>query len=363
MSLPNTGEVMTSIGSLTVRRVQENQTEAAVKLLRDAAGWMQTTGLTQWNPEQFTDGEVRRYFTEREVYMAFKDDIPAAVFTLQFGDPQYWGSQSDDRYAYLHRLAVALPFRGSGIGGELLKYAAVNAKSCGHRGLRLDTIEYNVKLNRYYQTQGFRYMGTNDAGGGRLVNLYEKIEDDGDDKAIRLQYFDESDFSVIAGWSSSPESLKQWAGPSLQFPLRHEELAEYIREANRPAVSKLLAYSVIHSASGDTVGHISLANIDRDNGHGRIGRVVLAPGCRGQGYGRSMMAEAMRIGFEGLKLHRLSLGVFDFNAPALSLYESLGFRREGEQVEAARFGDRYVNLIDMAMLDREWKNIRSSVLK
>ncbi|MNP83144.1 hypothetical protein D3C76_1820070 [compost metagenome] len=75
------------------------------------------------------------------------------------------------------------------------------------------------------------------------------------------------------------------------------------------------------------------------------------------------MAEAMRIGFEGLKLHRLSLGVFDFNAPALSLYESLGFRREGEQVEAARFGDRYVNLIDMAMLDREWKNIRSSVLK
>ncbi|MBY9082080.1 GNAT family N-acetyltransferase [Paenibacillus sp. HN-1] len=363
MSLPNTGEIETSIGHLAVRRVQEDQTEAAVKLLRDAAGWMQTTGLTQWNPDQFTDGEVRRYFTEREVYMAFKDDIPAAVFTLQFGDPQYWGGRNDDRYAYLHRLAVALPFRGSGIGGELLKYAAVNAKACGHQGLRLDTIEYNVKLNRYYQTQGFRYMGTNDAGGGRLVNLYEKIEDGDDVKAIRLQYFAEPDFGVLASWSASAESLKQWAGPSLHFPLPQEELAEYIREANRPAVSGLLAYSAVHSASGRIIGHISLAGIDRDNGHGRIGRVVLAPDSRGQGYGRRMMAEAMRIGFEGLKLHRLALGVFDFNASAISLYESLGFRREGEQVEAARFGDRYVNLIDMAMLDREWKEIRGSIFQ
>lgn len=361
MSLPAAGEIRTSTGNLSVRRVGPEMADTALKLLREAAGWMQSNGVRQWRPEQFTDQDVLGYFEQREVYMAFKGEAPAGMFTLQFGDSLHWGFRNDDGYAYLHRLAVSLPFRGEGIGGQLLRYAAGNVRLAGYKGLRLDTIEHNVKLNRFYHTQGFRYMGTNDAGG-KLVNLYEHMGETADQYAIRLQYFDDSDFEALKSWNGSPEFLKQWAGPSLHYPLMNEELKEYIREANRPADSQVLAYSAVHLAAGRAIGHISLAGIDRDNGNARLARVILDPMYRGRGFGRRMLGEAMRIGFEGLRLHRLSLGVFDFNAPAISAYEALGFRREGEQVETARFGDRYVNLIEMAMLDREWEERRADIL-
>ncbi|BCG59493.1 GNAT family N-acetyltransferase [Paenibacillus sp. URB8-2] len=353
MNLPITREIDTPLGSLTVVRADSSMAGEVLRLLREAAQWMRDNGLTQWRPEQFKEEDILAYFSEREVYVAMKDSEAAGMFTLQFSDPQYWGSRNDEGFAYLHRLAVGLPFRGAGLGGKLLESAAETAKMSGRR-LRLDTIEHNVKLNRYYQTQGFRFMGTNDVGGGRLVNLYEKMENTGDNDAVRLQYFDESDFDCLRRWSVSPEFLKQWAGPSLHFPVQDEELRKYIAGSNRPAESELMVYSAVHVATGAVIGHISLAGIDRDNGSARIGRVVLDPEYRGKGLSRRMMGEAMRIGFEGLELHRLALGVFDFNTSAIRAYEALGFRREGEQLEAARFGERYVNLIDMAMLDRQW---------
>ncbi|NGM80971.1 GNAT family N-acetyltransferase [Paenibacillus sp. 7124] len=361
MSLPVMREINTPQGSLTVVRANASMAGEILRLLREAAQWMQDNGLTQWRPEQFKEEDILDYFSDREVYVAMNDGEAAGMFTLQFSDPQYWGKRNDKNFAYLHRLAVGLPFRGAGLGSKLLEFAAQTAKMSG-RGLRLDTIEHNVKLNRYYQTQGFRYMGTNDVGGGRLVNLYEKMESTEDRDAIRLQYFDESDFDCLRRWSVSPEFLKQWAGPSLHFPIEDEELRKYIAGSNRPAESDKMVYSAVHMSTGAVIGHISLAAIDRDNGHARIGRVVLDPEFRGRGFARRMMGETMRIGFEGLELHRLTLGVFDFNAPAVRAYEALGFRREGEQLEAARFGDRYVNQIEMAMLDREWKAKKPQLL-
>ncbi|WP_051504976.1 GNAT family N-acetyltransferase [Paenibacillus durus] len=362
MSLPITGDIHTSLGRLTVVRADSGMAGEVLKLLREAAQWMRDNGLTQWKPEQFKEEEILNYFDEREVYIAMQDGVAAGMFTLQFGDPQYWGRRNDESYAYLHRLAVAMPFRGAGLGGKLLKFAADTAKASGRSGLRLDTIADNVKLNRYYQSQGFRYMGTNDVGGGRLVNLYEEIETSGDQDAIRLQYFDAADFEYLKRWSVSADFLKQWAGPSLHFPVQDDELRKYLDGTNHPAESEAMVYSAVHMATDTIIGHLSLARIDRDNGSARITRVILDPEYRGKGFVRRMMAEAMRIGFESLELHRLALGVFDFNTSAIRAYEALGFRREGEHLEAARFSDRYANLIEMAMLDREWNEIKHNIM-
>ncbi|MDT3424709.1 RimJ/RimL family protein N-acetyltransferase [Paenibacillus forsythiae] len=361
MSLPISREIHTPLGSLNVIRADSGMTGEVLRLLREAAQWMRDNGLTQWRPEQFEEEEIRNYFKEREVYIAMHGDTAAGMFTLQSGDPQYWGRRNNESFAYLHRLAVAMPFRGAGLGGKLLKFAAETATASGRRGLRLDTIADNVKLNRYYQSQGFRYMGTNDVGGGRLVNLYEEIKLSGDQDTVRLQYFDAADFDCLRRWSVSPEFLKQWAGPSLHFPIQDEELRRYLAGANHPAESELLVYSAVHMATNTVIGHLSLAGIDRDNGSARIGRVILDPEYRGKGMARRMIGEALRIGFESLELHRLALGVYDFNTSAIRTYEALGFRREGEQLEAARFGDRYVNLIEMAMLDREWSELKPSM--
>jgi RimJ/RimL family protein N-acetyltransferase len=54
-------------------------------------------------------------------------------------------------------------------------------------------------------------------------------------------------------------------------------------------------------------------------------------------------------------LHRISLGVFDFNERAIRCYEKVGFSREGLLRDARRFKDYYWNLIEMSMLEHEWR--------
>jgi RimJ/RimL family protein N-acetyltransferase len=56
-----------------------------------------------------------------------------------------------------------------------------------------------------------------------------------------------------------------------------------------------------------------------------------------------------------LKLHKVSLGVFDFNAPALATYKKVGFSIDGVLRDARKNGNDYWNLIEMSMLENEWK--------
>ncbi|MCL6605362.1 MAG: GNAT family N-acetyltransferase [Paenibacillus sp.] len=351
-----------SQGSVTMIRAERNRAREMVILLQDAARWMESNGIKQWTPSQFTEADIMNYFEDREVYLALDNDEIIGMFTLQFSDPQYWGTRNDDSYAYLHRLTVARSYRGAGLGSYMLQFAADLAIEKGCKGLRFDTVAHNIKLNGYYQSLGFHYMGTNDMGGGRLVNLYEKFNDSGDDDEILLRYFREEDFGYLKKWSVSSEYLKQWAGPSLSFPIEDQELDKYMTDSNHPANSNFLIYSAVHKATGEVIGHISLAAIDRLNRSARVGRVVMDPDYRGRGIGLRMMKELLRIAFESLELHRISLGVYDFNTSAIKSYEAAGFRREGIHREVALFSSGYVDCIEMSILDREWEEIQNSMV-
>jgi RimJ/RimL family protein N-acetyltransferase len=79
--------------------------------------------------------------------------------------------------------------------------------------------------------------------------------------------------------------------------------------------------------------------------------VVAAPG---RGLGHKILEELIRMVFEEFGAHRLWLDVFDDNARARHVYESLGFVYEGTLREAARRGNEYFSLHVMSMLDREY---------
>jgi RimJ/RimL family protein N-acetyltransferase len=75
---------------------------------------------------------------------------------------------------------------------------------------------------------------------------------------------------------------------------------------------------------------------------------------RGQGIGRLMIEEILKIAFRELKLHRVSLGVFDFNKSAIACYEKAGFVKEGLLRDSVRMGNEYWNLWEMSILESEW---------
>ncbi|WP_411342618.1 GNAT family N-acetyltransferase [Paenibacillus sp. WLX1005] len=351
----------TSVTGLHIRRAVEGEEQLITDFLVEAADWMEEKGIGQWRRVLFTPELIRSYFVEREVYIAEYEGEPAGMFTLQQDDPDYWQHKNDSEYYYLHRLTVLRQFRSQRLGAAMLDWAVQRAADQGKKGLRLDCLAELVPLNRFYQQQHFRYMGTHDVNG-KLASLYEKLPPAVDNE-LRLHYFGERDFDTMLSWTAQQDQqmLMQWAGPMWNYPLQRADLETYIQDANHPLHSDGLIYAVVNRQSEQTIGHMSLTRIDHKNKSARLSRVLVGdPHARGKGYGRQMVLEGLRIGFEALNLHRITLAVFDYNEQAAGLYESCGFRKEGLMRDTAYINGQYYSVYEMAILEEEWRALSQS---
>ncbi|MDG1567708.1 GNAT family N-acetyltransferase [Bacillus cereus] len=175
--------------------------------------------------------------------------------------------------------------------------------------------------------------------------MYERSKE-----VIKLESFKKSDFKQLINWINSEEFLIQWLGNAFTFPLDEQQLEKYIESANT------LAFKVVDEETSDVIGHISLGQIDNINKSARIGKVLVGnTKMRGRSIGKHMMKAVLPIAFDELKLHRVTLGVYDFNTSAISCYEKIGFVKEGLLRESKRVGETYWNLWEMSMLEYEWK--------
>ena len=118
---------------------------------------------------------------------------------------------------------------------------------------------------------------------------------------------------------------------------------------------------MLHKETGKIIGHLSLGWIDRKNRSARVGKVLVGdPEVRGNGFGQLMIKEILKVAFDELNLHRVSLGVFDFNTSAITCYEKVGFKKEGLQRDSRRNKDEYWSLWEMSILENEWLELKMS---
>jgi RimJ/RimL family protein N-acetyltransferase len=171
---------------------------------------------------------------------------------------------------------------------------------------------------------------------------------------IRLEYFERSDFSQLKEWIKDEELLMNWSGSLFSFPLTEKSLEWYIEGVNDIKTSDALVYKVVDTERGLTVGHISLGGISKKNRSARISRVLIAENERGKGYCKLMTEAVLKIGFEDLHLHRISLGVYDFNTAAIKCYRRSGLVIEGTTRDVLRFNESWWSLVEMSMLEDEW---------
>ncbi len=75
----------------------------------------------------------------------------------------------------------------------------------------------------------------------------------------------------------------------------------------------------------------------------------------GKGYGSEIMQLLLDYGFGTLNLHRISLGVFDFNEQAIRFYERMGFQREGVMRDGYFCNHAYHDVIMMSILEDEYR--------
>ena len=176
---------------------------------------------------------------------------------------------------------------------------------------------------------------------------------------IKLEPFTEADFQQLIAWIDNERLLKEWSGGLFSFPLTESSLRWYIEDSNDLATSEVFVYKAVDTNTGEAVGHISLGSISKTNRAGRITRVLIGNTARGRGYCPAMIKAILAIGFEDLGLHRISLGVYDFNQSAIRCYQRAGMHREGTLRDVVRYGDEYWSLVEMSMLAPEWQQMRA----
>lgn len=101
---------------------------------------------------------------------------------------------------------------------------------------------------------------------------------------------------------------------------------------------------------GRIVGDIGLSRFLGRRAHvGSVGMGVHDDYQR-RGIGRALLGEVIMMADDWYNLRRLELTVFIDNAPAIALYESFGFEREGTHRQFAYRAGAYVDAYAMARI-------------
>ncbi|NUR88851.1 MAG: GNAT family N-acetyltransferase [Nonomuraea sp.] len=163
----------TLLHPLTLRRAGAADLPGVLTLLADTAEWLHTQGVRQWprggfGPERIEPliAEGTLFLLDDELRMLDPDAGAPPVATIAVdghADAEFW-TRSDDPSAglYVHKLAIARPWSGFGLGDELLDWAGTHANAAGRPWLRLDCAKANRRLQDYYRSRGFRHLRTVD---------------------------------------------------------------------------------------------------------------------------------------------------------------------------------------------------------
>ncbi|MFG2078311.1 GNAT family N-acetyltransferase [Nonomuraea maritima] len=179
----------TLLHPLALRRAEPADLPGVLKLLADASEWLNAQGVRQWPRGGFGPERIEPLIEERTLFL-LDDELryldpdgwapPVATMALDgHADPEFWTPDDDPGSAlYVHKLAVARTWTGSGLGDALLDWAAASAYAAGLPWVRLDCAKTNRRLQNYYRTRGFRHLRTVDLPHRASGALFERPSED-----------------------------------------------------------------------------------------------------------------------------------------------------------------------------------------
>ncbi|MDC1162445.1 GNAT family protein [Tenacibaculum sp.] len=165
---------------------------------------------------------------------------------------------------------------------------------------------------------------------------------------IALTKFKKEDYERLIQWVDTEELMVLFSGPIFNFPITYEQLNIYTSDNSK------LIYKVIDTKTNQVIGHAELGSISLKNKSARICRVLVGKNShRNKGYGKLIIKELINISFNELNLHRLDLGVYDFNHAAIKCYKNCGFTIEGLLKDNVKVNDEYWSTYNMSILNNK----------
>ena len=111
------------------------------------------------------------------------------------------------------------------------------------------------------------------------------------------------------------------------------------------------------------VGTVGLTHIDSRNRRAEWGRFLIGDSSsHGKGFGSEAIYLSLKYAFLDLRLERVYLEVYNWNEPAKSLYEKIGFKFEGIYRSHVYSGGRFHDVAVYGLLRSEFLHDENKIL-
>jgi ribosomal protein S18 acetylase RimI-like enzyme len=166
--------------NLRFRKGGMDDVERIMELVADAQNWFLEQNIDQWQDGYPTREIILSDIVDGENYIVEYNDIIASTFVISFeGEPTYdkingKGWLNENRYAVVHRIAVAGECRRKGVANEILHYVEELCAERGVSDIRIDTHRDNVAMRSLLKKLGYVHCGRITLVSGAAREAYHK---------------------------------------------------------------------------------------------------------------------------------------------------------------------------------------------
>ena len=114
----------------------------------------------------------------------------------------------------------------------------------------------------------------------------------------------------------------------VKMPLGAEGAEQFAQQVLSGQGTSIWSFTVCRLGDSRAIGNVTLRNPDRENGSAEVAIVITEKASQGRGLGTDALNCLVDFGFGELRLERIYLHVFDYNARAIRSYEKAGFQTD-----------------------------------
>lgn len=163
--------------------------------------------------------------------------------------------------------------------------------------------------------------------------------------------------ALEAGVRASLVDLHEWL-PWAHMDYTRDDAVAFVRESIL-AWKEAKAYDYALRTSEDPEHHLGNISIWQTSRTGKIGEIGywVRSDLAGKGYATEATAALLRVGFDTMGLHKITLRIAVGNRASERVAEKLGFAHEGILREELLIRGNWIDHSLYAMLDREFRRI------
>lgn len=167
---------------------------------------------------------------------------------------------------------------------------------------------------------------------------------------VKLTPLEESDADLLYVWQNAPHIRDMTMG--FRFPVQRGTVKEWINSQREQNGKSRVVFAIRQRE--DLIGTAQLDNIDQYQRRALLGVYIGESRKQNNGLGFISCTLLIDYAFQGLDLRKIGLEVLSINKNAISLYEKLGFKKEGTKRNEYFLNGQYLDVCIYGLQRTDW---------